>query len=93
MLEDQKTEAQQILDDLFSERLIPFKLTAHKVESVGVGDYIVLFNDSRLYSVDVVWNQGENFKDAFRESLLDLLERRSGRLREKAASKERGQSS
>jgi hypothetical protein len=84
VLEDQKTEAQQVLDDLFGKHLIPFKLTAHKVELVGGDDYIVLFNDSRLYSVDVVWNQGESFKDVFRESLVDLLERRSGWLAEKA---------
>jgi len=86
MLKDQKTEAQQTLDELFTNHLIPFKLIAHTVESVGVGDYIVLFNDSRLYSVDVVWNQGEDFKDAFRESLLDLLERRSGYLRKRQGS-------
>jgi hypothetical protein len=81
MLEDQKTEAQQTLNELFDEHLIPFKLTAQKVESVGVKDYIVLLNDSRLYSVDVVWPKGESFKDAFRVALLDVLERRSGRLR------------
>jgi hypothetical protein len=79
MLEDQKTEAQQTLNELFHEHLIPFKLTAQKVEMVGVEDYIVLLNDSRLYSVDVVWPKGHSFKDAFRVALLDVLERRSGR--------------
>ena len=73
----QKTEAQEVLDDLFKKHLIPFELTAHSVECVSVSDYIVLFHDSRLYSVDVVWNEGESFKDAFRESLVDLLQRRS----------------
>ena len=81
MLEDQRAEAQQALDELFSERLLPFKLSAQSVELVGFEDYIVLFHDSRLYSVDVVWHEGESFKDAFRTALLDLLERRRGHRR------------
>jgi hypothetical protein len=91
MLEDQKVEAQQVLNELFSQHRIPFKLTAQRVESVGVHDYIVLFQDSRLYSVDVAWNEGEKFKDVFCESLLDLLERRSGRLRRNTAFRPKGQ--
>ncbi len=76
MLEVQEKEAQQVLDELLDERRLPFKLNAHKVERVGPEDYIVLFLDSRLNSVDVVWQEGRIFKDAFREALLDLLERR-----------------
>ena len=76
MFEDQKKEAQQVLDELFVGKLLPFKLTAHSVESVGIEDYIVLFHDSRLNSVDVVWQECRSFKDAFRESVLDLVQRR-----------------
>ncbi len=76
MFEDQKKEAQQVLDQLSSDGSLPFKLIAHTVECVRGADYIVLFFHSSLYSVDVVWQQGTSFKGAFRESLLDLLERR-----------------
>lgn len=48
MLEEtQKYEAQQALDELFSERLLPFKLSAHQVEAIGPQEYLILFHHSR----------------------------------------------
>jgi hypothetical protein len=63
MLEKQRVEAQQALDELFSEYLLPFELTAHKLESIGSREYIVRFHDSRLSSIDVSWVQGQCFKE------------------------------
>lgn len=40
---DLTSRAQSVLDDLWAEGLIPFQLTAHKVESVGLEEYIVRF--------------------------------------------------
>jgi hypothetical protein len=65
-----KLGAQQTLDELFVEGLIPFKLSAHLVESLGMEEYIVRFYDSRLYSVDVSWQQGEAFSAVFRTAIL-----------------------
>ena len=78
MLEDQKVDAQQALDELFNENLIPFRLVAHALESVGSEEYIVRFRDSRLPSVDISWLEGKCFKVAFRAAVLDRVERLSG---------------
>jgi hypothetical protein len=48
-------EAQSVLDALWTEKLIPFELTARKVESLGLEEYIVRFYDTRLRSVDFSW--------------------------------------
>lgn len=71
----QKTEAQQALDELFSEHLLPFELSAHRVEAIGGEEYIVRFNDSRLPAVDLSWCQGECFKDVFRVAVLERVKR------------------
>jgi hypothetical protein len=70
-----KLGAQQTLDELFEERLIPFKLSARVVESVGMEEYIVRFHDSRLYSIDVSWQRGQAFKPVFRAAILDRVAR------------------
>jgi hypothetical protein len=75
MLDDKKGEAQQALDELFSEHLLPFKLSARRVESIGLEEYIVRFHGSRLRSIDVSWVQGEVFKDVFRAAVLQRLGR------------------
>ena len=80
MLEDQKAEAQQTLEELFSAQILLFKLRAYSVESIGSEEYIVRFHDSRLRSVDVSWQKGESFEDVFRASMLDRVSRMSGPL-------------
>ena len=75
MLEEQKAEAQQTLGELFNEQLLPFKLSAARVDSIGLEEYIVRFHDSRLRSVDVSWREGQRFKDAFRLAVLDRVKR------------------
>jgi hypothetical protein len=73
-------EAQAVLDDLWVERLIPFELTAHKVESLGLGEYIVRFYDSRLRSVDFSWTKPNSFQNAVRVATLARVARLSGPL-------------
>jgi hypothetical protein len=70
-----KLGAQQTLDELLVEGLIPFKLSAHLVESLGMEEYIVRFHDSRLYSVDVSCQQGEAFRSVFRTAILARVAR------------------
>jgi hypothetical protein len=73
-------EAQSVLNDLWVESLIPFELTAHKVECIGPGEYIIRFHDSRLRSVDVSWKDTESFNAAVREAILSRAARLSGPL-------------
>lgn len=74
-------EAQSVLDDLWAMKLIPFQLTAHKVEPLGQDEYIVRFYDSRLRSVDVSWKTPDSFNDAVRVAILARVARLSGSLR------------
>jgi hypothetical protein len=76
-IEGLRVGAQQTLDELLSEHLIPFKLSARMVESMGQGEYIVRFHDSRLRSVDVSWQGGESFKALVRAAILGRLSRMS----------------
>jgi len=75
MPEDLKAGAQEVLDELFRIKLLPFKLTAHRIDSVGLEEYIVRFNDNRLRSVDVSWQEEEKFKDVFRAAILERIKR------------------
>jgi hypothetical protein len=79
-LDELALEAQSVLDDLWADQLIPFQLTAHKVESIGMEEYIVRFYDSRLHSVDVSWKNHHSFKDAVRVAVLARVERLSNPL-------------
>ena len=68
MAEDQLTiEAQEAVNELWAEQVIPFKPTAHKVEASGNGQYTVQFFDARLSSLFIYWNpEKESFKSAVR---------------------------
>jgi hypothetical protein len=77
---EMKIGAQETLDELFVESLIPFKLSARQVESLGMEEYIVRFHDSRLRSVDVSWKPGQTFKTVFRTAILSRIKRLSGPL-------------
>ena len=76
-----KLTAQETLDELFTESLIPFKLSARAVEAIGLREYIVRFHDSRLRSVDVSWQEGLSFKEVVRAAVLDRVKRMRGPLK------------
>jgi hypothetical protein len=78
MLDDQKIDAQQILDQLFSEHLLHFKLSACLVDSIGGEEYVIRFHDSRLPSVDVSWRDDQSFKEVFRIAMIERLDRMNG---------------
>ncbi len=78
MLEKQRAEAQQALDELFSERLLPFELSAERLDSIGGEEYIVRFRDRRLRAIDVSWPQDQSFKDVFRTAIVERLGRMRG---------------
>jgi hypothetical protein len=74
-LDELKVEAQSALDDLWAMNQIPFQLTAHRVESLGQGEYIVRFWDRRLDSLDVSWESNLSFKDAVSVAVFDRVAR------------------
>ena len=74
-IENMKLTAQETLDELFTEGLISFKLSARAVESIGLREYIIRFHDSRLRSVDVSWQEGQSFKEVVRAAILDRVKR------------------
>ena len=73
--EAMKVGAQQTLDELFAERLIPFALSARVVDWLGLEEYIVRFHDARLHSVDVSCPEGQSFKEMVRVAVLDRVSR------------------
>jgi hypothetical protein len=79
MLEAKK-EAQHAIDQLLSEGQLPFRLTAHKVEPIGLQEYVIRFHDSRIRSVIVSWYEGLDFKDACRSAVLEGVKNYSGLL-------------
>jgi hypothetical protein len=86
MLEDQKVEAQQVLDELFREGLLPFELFARQLVPTGTRDCQVLFHDSRLHSVKVSYLKAQRFRNVFRAAVLEKVEKIDGPLYRKAKS-------
>ena len=85
MIEQQTAATQQVLDELLSEKLIPFALIAYGVNTNGQGEYVVRFNDSRMRSCRFFWKEGENFKEVVRAAVLERVNRISGPLHMKSA--------
>ncbi len=90
MLEDQKAEAQKVLDQLWNERLIPFTLTVGRMTK-DLDGYTIYFHDSRIRTAEISLSEGQPFTDGLRAAVLDLVAKMSGRLKnwhpEKATAK------
>lgn len=70
MLRKYQANSQQVLDDLFNEKLIPFKLVAQTVAQESSGEFRISFYDSRLHSVVVEVGKGNSIKDQVRAAVL-----------------------
>ena len=73
------TEVQQVLDAMWTEELLPFKLNVGKLE-VEEGGYTIHFHDSRIHTAQVSWKEGESVNDSIRAAVLDRVRRMSGPL-------------
>jgi len=82
-LDPLKLEAQQALNELWKEQLVPFKLTVGKIVAVDSSEYTLHFFDSRLRSVSVPWQAGQSFKDQVRAAVKERVARLSGPLGKK----------
>jgi hypothetical protein len=82
-LDPLKLEAQQALNELWKEQLVPFKLTIGKIIAENSSEYTLHFFDSRLRSVSVPWQAGQSFKDQVRAAVKERVARLSGPLGKK----------
>jgi len=71
-LEKLRSEAQEALDELFSQDLIPFKFTAHKIETTSVAkEYLIRFFDSRMPHLFILWDTPYvSFKELVQQAVL-----------------------
>lgn len=70
MLHRHKTDIQRALDDLFANKLIPFRLVARKITEEYLGEFTIHFHDSRLRSVVVKAFKGDSFAPQVRAAVL-----------------------
>lgn len=72
-----EAETQQVLDELWSEELIPFALNVGKITK-EIDGYTIHFYDSRMHTARVPLTEGHPFKDLVRTAVLDRVARLSG---------------
>ena len=72
--DNMKSRVQETLDELLTEHLIPFALTAYKVDAIGCNEYVVPFYDSRVRSVNFFWRDGD-VKPVIRTAVLACVKR------------------
>jgi hypothetical protein len=77
-----EAKAQQVLDELLSEGLIPFKLNVGKLTKAGE-EYTLHFHDSRIHSAKIPLTKGHLFRDMVRAAVLARVAKMSGPLRGK----------
>jgi hypothetical protein len=76
-----ETEAQQVLDELWNEKLIPFSLTVGKITK-GIGAYTIHFYDSRIRTARVPLTERNLFRETVRSTVLARVTKMSGPLKD-----------
>ncbi len=75
-----EAEAQEVLDELLAEKLIPFALNVGKITKASA-EYTIHFYDSRIHSARVPLTRGHSFRDLVRSAVLDRVANISGPLK------------
>jgi hypothetical protein len=75
-----ETEAQEVLDELWGKKLIPFPLTVGKITKAS-GAYIIHFHDSRMYTARVPLTEGQSWAEMVRTAVLARVAKLSGPLK------------
>ena len=71
--------AQQALNELLEEGLLPFVLTVEKLTVISPVQFRINFHDSRVNSIEVFWVENDrSFKDVVRAAVLDTVPRLRG---------------
>ena len=79
MPENQQAKAQEAVDRLWNEQLIPFALTIGKITQ-DLDEYTIHFHDSRLRTVQVCFSEGKLFPELVRAAVLARVAKMSGPL-------------
>jgi len=74
-----EAEAQQVLDELWSEKVLPFELHVGKLTK-GMGEYTIHFHDSRIRTARVQLTNGQSFRDMVKDAVLARVAKMSGPL-------------
>ena len=72
-----KALAQGVLDELWAEKSIPFKLNVGKIIEEPQA-YTIHFYDSRLHSVSVPLTDGRAFRNLVRAAVLEQVQMLNG---------------
>lgn len=72
-------EAQQVLNELWREKALPFELHVGRITK-GIGVYTLHFHDSRIRTTEVVLASGQSFQEMVRTSVLARVAKISGPL-------------
>ena len=75
-----EAEAQQVLDELWSEKLIPFELHVGALTK-GMGEYTIHFHDSRIRTARIPLTKGGSLREMVREAVLARVAQMSGPLK------------
>ena len=75
-----EAEAQQVLDELWSEKVIPFPLHVGELTK-GMGEYTLHFHDSRIRTAHIPLTKEKSFRDMVREAVLARVAQMSGPLK------------
>jgi len=70
-----EAEAQQVLDELWSEKLIPFALNVGKITKAP-GEYTIHFFGSRIHSAVVPLRKGHSFRKLVWSAVLAQVARK-----------------
>jgi hypothetical protein len=70
MLRKYQTDSQQVLDELFDEKLLPFRLDARNLTAERPDEFQIHFYDSRLHSVMVQIEPSDSIPDQVRAVVL-----------------------
>lgn len=66
-----ETEAQQVLDELWREKLIPFQLNVGRLTREAASNhYTIHFHDSRIRTALVIFTQDQSWAEMVRAAVL-----------------------
>jgi hypothetical protein len=74
-----ESEVQQVLDELWEEKLLPFALTIGKLTK-DADTHTIHFHDSRIRTANIPFTEHQSFKDMVRAAVLQRVGRMSGPL-------------
>ena len=81
-----EAETQQVLDELWKEKLIPFTLKVGKITKEPA-EYTIHFYDSRIRTAHVPLTEGLSLRDRVRSAVLDRVAKMSGPLQKSSPTK------